>query len=200
MNRFIALLVVPFVFGCSSNLIYRPASGPEHTEMDRDQLDVYPGDVRRDIDLYSSNGVGWAGIILRTEARQGSDGYIHAVTTFEHHYFDWEEDHHLGEKQFNLSPRGEGLFRTEWVLQRTDANVGADAAESYASPGKLAIVYGMPEKVDNDTVVLKYRYLRVIGEDEFNTNRFDYGRFGQPFRYIDGTPAQNPQSAVRNPQ
>jgi hypothetical protein len=199
MNRFIALLAVPLLSACSSNLIYHPASRPERTEMDRDQLDVYPGDVRRDLDLYASNGVGWAGVIVRTEASQGSDGYIHAVTTFEHHYFDWEEDHRFGSKQFNLSPRGEGLFRTEWVLKRTDANAGADAAESYASPGKLALVYGVPESVSNGVVGLKYRFLRVIEEDQFNTNRFDYGRFGQPFHYL-GAPAGNPPSAMRNPQ
>ena len=192
MKLFIALLAVPWLCACSSNLIYRPASGPERVEMDRDQLDVYPGDVRNNPDQYANTGVGWAGVIVRTDAKQGDDGYIHAVTTFEHHYFDWEQDRRFCDIALNVSPRGECLFRTEWVLQRTDANAGTEAAESYASPGKLAIVYGVPEKVDDGTVVLKYRLLRVVDEDHFNTNRFDYGRFGQPFHYIDSSAGKSP--------
>ena len=156
--------------------------------MNKDMLDVYPGDVRHNLDLYTNAGVGWAGIILHTEAKTGADGLIHAVTTFEHHYFDWEEDRYLGDVQLNLSPRGEGLFRTDWVLRRNDPEAGSAAAESYAGPGKLAIVYGVPEKVENGTVVLRYRFLRVVDADDYSTNKFDYGRFGEPFRYLDNLP------------
>jgi hypothetical protein len=192
MNRLIALLLAaaPFLFACASNVIYRAASKPESAEMKKDMLDVYPGDIRRNLELYTNAGVGWAGIILRTEAETGADGLIHAVTTFEHHYFDWEEDCHFGGVQLNISPRGEGLFRTDWVLRRKNAEAGGAAAESFASPGKLAIVYGVPEKVENGTVVLRYRFLRVVDADDYNTNRFDYGRFGEPFRYIDNPPGQ----------
>jgi hypothetical protein len=190
MNRLIALLLasVPFLFACASNVFYRAASKPESTEMNKDMLDVYPGDVRHNLDLYTNAGVGWAGIILHTEAKTGADGLIHAVTTFEHHYFDWEEDRYLGDVQLNLSPRGEGLFRTDWVLRRNDPEAGSAAAESYAGPGKLAIVYGVPEKVENGTVVLRYRFLRVVDADDYSTNKFDYGRFGEPFRYLDNLP------------
>ena len=89
----------------------------------------------------------------------------------------------------NLSPRGEGPFRTAWVLRGEGAEADA-AAESFASPGKLAIVYGVPEKVEDGTVVLRYRFLRMVDVDGFNTNRFDYGRFGEPFRYIDNPPGK----------
>jgi hypothetical protein len=192
MNRLIAWLLaaVPFLFACASNVAYQPASQPESAEMERDLLNVYPGDIRRNLDLYADTGVGWAGIILRTEAATGPDGLIHAVTTFEHHYFDWEEDHRPGHIQLNLSPRGEGLFRTEWELRRADAEAGGAAAESYAGPGKLAIVYGVPVGVEGGTVVLRYRFLRVVEPPDFNTNKFDYGRFGEPFRYIDNPPGK----------
>ncbi len=192
MNRLIALLLAaaPFLCSCASNVVYRAGSGPERAEMKRDMLDVYPGDIRRNPELYTHAGVGWAGIITRTEAAAGPDGLIHAVTTFEHHYFDWEEDHRLGDIQLHLSPRGEGLFRTEWVLRRNDPAAGSAAAEDYASPGKLAIVYGVPEKVDNGTVVLRYRFLRVVEAADYNTNKFDYGRFGEPIRYVDHPPGQ----------
>ena len=191
MNRLIALLLAaaPFLFSCASNVFYRPGSQPENAEMKRDALDVNPGDIRRNPELDASAGVGWAGIILSTEAEAGPDGLIHAVTTFEHHYFDWQEDHRFGHIQLHLSPRGEGLFRTEWVLRRNDPAAGKEEAESYASPGKLAIVYGVPEKVENGTVVLRYRFLRVVDAEDYSTNKFDYGRFGEPFRYIGNPPA-----------
>jgi hypothetical protein len=192
MNRVTALILagLPLLFGCSTNEIYRPASQPERLENERCILDVYPGDIRRNLDLYTNVGVGWAGIIQKTDAEVAPDGLIHAVTTFEHHYFDWQEDRHLGRAQLSLSPRGEGLFRAEWVLRGTGRDADGAAAEKYASPGKLAIVYGVPERVENGTVVLKYRYLRVIGREHFNTNEFDYGRFGEPFRYIDNPPGK----------
>jgi hypothetical protein len=192
MNRLIALLLaaVPFLFACASNVMYRAASLPERVEMKQDLLDVYPADIRRNPELYTNTAVGWAGIIRHTEAVTGPDGLIHAVTTFEHHYFDWQEDRRFGRIQLNLSPRGEGLFRADWVLRRTDAAAGGAAAESFAGPGKLAIVYGVPERVENGTVVLRYRFLRVVEAEDYNTNKFDYGRLGEPFRYIDNPPAK----------
>jgi len=195
MNRLLALLLAaaPFLFACASNVVYRAGSRPESAEMKHDLLDVYPGDIRRNLELYTNAGVGWAGIITRTDAETGPDGLIHAVTTFEHHYFDWEEDRRLGNIRLNLSPRGEGLFRMEWVLRRTGPEAGREAAESFASPGKLAIVYGVPEKVENGTVVLRYRFLRVVEAEDYSTNKFDYGRFGEPFRFI-GRPTGQPKS------
>jgi len=192
MNRLFALLLAAaaYLFACASNVVYRAGSRAESAEMKQDLLDVYPGDIRRDLELYTNAGVAWAGIITRTDAETGPDGWIHAVTTFEHHYFDWEEDHRLGDLRLNLSPRGEGLFRVEWVLRRTGPEGGREAAESFASPGKLAIVYGVPERVENGTVVLRYRFLRVVEAADYSTNKFDYGRLGEPFRYIANPPGK----------
>ena len=81
-----------------------------------------------------------------------------------------------------VSPRGEGLFRAKWRMDKVGRDATAASAEKYAGPGKLALVYGVPEKVNADgTVVLKYRYLRILGADQFSTNQFDYGRFGASF-------------------
>ena len=190
MNRIIALTLtaVPLLASCVvSNVQYRPANKPESKEFAKDLLDVYPGEIRRNIDAYTNVAVAWAGIIRNTDGSDGRSNMIHAVTTIEHRYFDWEEDRHLGNAKLNISPRGEGLFQTAWDLQRRDPNVTSHEAEIYAAPGDLAIVYGVPERVEQDVVVLKYRYIRIIDPKNFSTNIFDYGRFGEPFRYIDTT-------------
>jgi len=192
MNRFMALILagLPCLLGCSSTVVYRPANKPDRLEFERDVLDVYPGDIRQNLDLYTNVGVGWAGIIKSTKAEGGADGMIHAVTTFEHRYYDWQEEAGLyGGARLSVSPRGEGLFRTEAVFRRNKPGAGLSAVERFASPGSLAIVYGVPEKVEDGTVVLKYRFLRVIPPGDYSISQFDYGRFGERIRYMDTPPA-----------
>jgi hypothetical protein len=159
---------------------YQPASKPEKIEFVRDRLDVYPEDVRKDLAAHSGHAVVWAGIIRSTFAQEEDMGdKITADTVFEQHYFDWVQNNRTGGIMLSLSPRGEGLFRARWRLDKLGRESSADGAEKYAAPGKLAIFYGVPEKVEtNGTVVLKYRYLRILGPDHFNTNEFDYGRLG----------------------
>ncbi len=141
---------------------------------------------RKDPAAHAGAAVAWAGIIRSTDAREAPEGdKIVADTVFEHHYFDWVQDHNGHDVKLSISPRGEGLFRAKWQLDKTGQAASAASAEAYAGPGKLAIVYGVPEKVDADgTVVLKYRFLRILGADHFTTNEFDYGRLGEPFRVI----------------
>jgi hypothetical protein len=67
-----------------------------------------------------------------------------------------------------ISPRGEGQFRMRWHEPQ-----GPDATENdaikYATPGKLAIVYGTPESVDEDgTIVLRYHYIRILDPAHFS--------------------------------
>ncbi|HWD18748.1 MAG TPA: hypothetical protein VHB20_05670 [Verrucomicrobiae bacterium] len=172
--------------GCSSsNLAYQPRTEPESREFQRDSLDVYPADVRNDPARFDGKAVAWAGIIRQSKAQDLDDGSIHLVTTFEHHYFDWQQNGGGHGAHFSLSPRGEGAFQTDWVLRKINPDAGATDAEQYAAPGKLAIVYGVTEGVnDNGEVKLKYRYLRVIDADKYTTGEFDYGRFGEPVVYL----------------
>ena len=168
------------------NESYQPVTKPEQIEFARDRLDVYPDDIRKDPTNYAGVAVVWAGLIRSTDAREEDQGgSILADTVFEHHYFDGvQNDNECGVTLF-VSPRGEGLFRAKWHMDKTGKDATAESAEKYAGEGKLALVYGVPEKVDADgTVVLKYRYLRILGADQFSTNQFDYGRFGAPFRAI----------------
>jgi hypothetical protein len=175
-----------FLAGCAaSNLPYRMHSEPESTEWWRDSLDVYPEDVRQDPAQYSHTAVAWAGVIRHSEADDFGDGYIRIRTTFEHHYFDWEQNDHTGGPEYDLSPHGEGLFKTEWLVKKVDPDASAEDAQKYAAPGKLVLIYGVPTGVDTNGVVqLRYRFLHLIDSDKYSTYEFDYGRFGQPVVYL----------------
>jgi hypothetical protein len=194
MNRAIVLtlLTVPFFVSCVSmtNAPYQPANKPETIEYGRDVLDAYPGDVRTNLDAYSNIGVAWAGIIQDTTVESGPGGLIYATTTLDHHYFDWQENRDCHGVQLCVSPRGEGPFRVKWEMSKNDPEASVDDAAKFAAPGKLAIVYGVPERVEDGTVVLRYRYLRVLDSSHFATNVFDYSRFGEPFTYIYSPPVK----------
>jgi hypothetical protein len=183
---FFALTVLVSCVSRAGNESYQPATKPEKIEFARDRLDVYPNDVRKDPAFHAGAAVAWAGIIRSTDAREeGEGGKIVADTVFEHHYFDWVQNNDGRGVKLFVSPRGEGLFCAKWHMDKIGKDATAESAEKYAGQGKLALVYGVPEKVDADgTVVLRYRYLRILGADCFSTNKFDYGRFGEPFRAI----------------
>ncbi len=165
---------------------YQPVTKPEQKEFANDRLDFYPDDFRKDPAAHPGVMVVWAGVIRSTDARERDNGLqIYADTVFEHHYFDWVQERGPGGLQLAVSPRGEGLFKMRWILDKKSDDSTAESAEKFASPGKLAIVYGVPERVDPDgTVVLHYKYIRIIDEDHFNTNEFDYGRLGEPFHSL----------------
>jgi hypothetical protein len=173
---------------------YQPRNRHEEIEFRNDRLDVYPDDVRKDLAHYGNLRVAWAGIIVSNsvtadDMTANPDGKFRMETVFQHHYFDWEQDDHPDGLNLLISPRGEGNFRMRWKVHRNDPDAPEQDAMKYAHPGKLAIVYGTPESVDDDgTIVLRYHYIRIISPEHFSASELDYGRLGQPFRPVDAAP------------
>ena len=63
----------------------------------------------------------WPGsaLFVSTDATEEDDGgKIRMDTVFDHHYFDWEQDDNRGGAKLLVSPRGEGVFRMHWQLDR----------------------------------------------------------------------------------
>ena len=176
-------LLTLLLASCASNAPYRPASHAERFERAKAYADIYPEQVRTHLEQYTNTVVAWAGIILDTDTDNATNGLIQASSILEHHYYDWEADRRLGQEHIYLSPKGEGRFRIVWHLRQNDPSANANTAREFAGPGQLALVYGVPKAVEDGVVVLQYRYLRVIGQG-FDTNTFDYGRFGTPVRPI----------------
>jgi hypothetical protein len=186
----LTLLAPGLLVSCAYNASYRPANHPEKMEYHNDHVDIFPEDVRNDPALYAKLRVAWAGIIVSNKTTEPDSGDKFGMdTVFDHHYCDWQVDERAGCQRVLVSPRGEGRFRMHWELDRKDANATSADARLYACPGSLAIVYGSPESVDeNGTIVLHYRYVRILGPEHFTRRDTDFGRNGEPYRPLDSAP------------
>jgi len=184
-NSALSLFALIVLVSCASHVStgpYQPVSKPEKIEFAHDRVDVYPDDIRQSFALHTNAAVAWVGVIRSTDAYEANEGdQILADTIFEHHYFNWIQDGHGHGAKLYVSPRGEGLFRAKWHMDKTTLEASVKNAEEFAGKGKLAVVYGVPAQVDtNGTVVLKYRYLRILDATHFDTNTLDYGRWAKP--------------------
>jgi hypothetical protein len=198
LNVVLTLLASGLLVSCAYNAPYRPVNHPEKMEFHNDHVDVYPEDVRDDPSLYAKLRVAWAGIIVSNNATAPESGdKIVMDTVFDHHYCNWQVDESFGSQRVLISPRGEGRFRMHWLLDRKVADATTTDAQHYACPGSLAIVYASPESVDDDgTIVMHYRYVRILGPEHFARKDLDYGREGVPYHPVDagapGTAALTP--------
>jgi hypothetical protein len=156
-------------------------------EFGNNRQDVYPEDVRKDPALYAKCRVTWAGVIVSNNAVDEESGdKISMDTVFEHHYCDWEVDESVGSKRLLISPRGEGRFRMHWEMNPRDSDTTTEDATQYAAPGSVAVIYATPESVDDDgTVVMHYRYVRVLGPAHFTRTDNDYGRRGTSYHPVE---------------
>jgi hypothetical protein len=189
-STYILALLAAGLTSCAVDAPYHPASRPEKIEFRNDRPDIYPDDVRKNLTYYSKVRVAWAGIIVSNVAtEEDMNGKIRMETLFANHYFDWTQDEHPHGVCLLISPRGEGSFRMRWHVDRKDPDANSDDAMKYAAPGKLALVYGTPESVDDDgTIVLRYHYIRILGPSHFTASEVDYGRLGETFHPYDAKP------------
>jgi len=185
--KLILPLLAAGLVSCAKDAPYHPVTKPEKIEYRNDRGDIYPEDVRKNLAYFSKVRVAWAGIIQSNNATEEDlDGKIRMETLFTHHYFDWTQDEHAHGVRLLISPRGEGVFRMRWHVSRKDPDASEADAMKYAAPGKLALVYGTPESIDDDgTIVLGYHYIRILGPGHFSATELDYGRLGESFHPYD---------------
>lgn len=169
-RRLIALaLPLLLLCSCPSSRFYAPSTEEERDALASSRRDVFPDDVRHDLDGHRSTRVAWAGII--ESARWDDDDESTAEFLIEHHYWDWIEDHSVQPEVAFLSPRGEGLFF--FRKQAEEANVNA----ALPPTGTMAIVYGHPEAVRPDgVIVLQEVSVSFAPREWYGTDIWDYGR------------------------
>jgi hypothetical protein len=174
------MVLMILLHGCVPHTrAYRPVSTLEQQAFDRADRNVFPEDVRHAMARYSGTMLAWAGVIVSSEFVEERD-QVEIKFLLEHHYYSWIEDFSVQRERVFLSPRGEGRFRTKWIVRKD-----AEAMRSAARPGTLLIVYGTPEQIaDDGSISLRAAYIRGIDAQWYRTDVMDYGRPGEPVRLL----------------
>jgi hypothetical protein len=176
MLRNLLTIVVVLTIGCGvtySSRRYRPENDDEARLFAKAHRDVFPDDIRQDIEKHRPTLVLWSGIIKQAEI--GEQRNVLRVL-IEHHYWDWIEDYGPQKAIAFLSPRGEGRFECRIPVQASKLNEGIPRL------GDMAIVYGTPARSTNDGVlVMDCVTLRSFKKDFYSTEIVEYGRnFSNP--------------------
>ena len=136
--------------------------------------------IRNDILRYREVPIVWPGLIKDSKIVQ-HDENIEIIFLLEHHYYDWIEDFGAQREKMFLSPRGEGLFAASWFMNK---DVNLPEIKKATAIGNLAIVYGMPERVEDNVIFIKSSYVRSIDAQRYGMDIFDYGRRGEPMKFL----------------
>jgi hypothetical protein len=170
-------LIISLLFlliGCALHTrSYRPGSSWEKMIFDRADRNIFPDDVRNKFSVYHDTLLVWPGIVQNSAMVEREDN-IEIQFVLEHHYYDWMEDFTFHRKKICLSPEGEGLFKISWSVTK-DSDI--KEMENATSAGNLVIVYGTPERINEDgSITLRTAYLREIDKKWYSTDVLNYGR------------------------
>jgi hypothetical protein len=144
--------------------LYQPASEEEKQIYLNINKNIWPDDVRQDIEKYKNMLVGWVGIIEKvTVDYSNNDHYILGIH-IKHYYYDWIEDFGVGYKPIKLSSEGEGYIFCNYYMKRDwDPEVIRILADDILDD--CAILYCSPLEIIEDGIVnVTVKYLRTIKE------------------------------------
>lgn len=172
------LLTVPLT-GCPApgSKVYKGFSPVEQGHLSNARRDVFPNDVRENLERYRMTKVAWPGFI-RDARWMEKDGGFQTTFVLEHHYYDWIVDYSIQKEKLFISPRGEGNFSTVCPAQKEQEE------QTLTATGNLLIVYGTPEKDEDGMPYLTCDYARFIKKEWIRTDVMDYGRPNEPVRFI----------------
>ena len=173
----IVLFASMVLIGCPHSQLYRGLSEGEQEHFSKANREIYPNDVRSNFQQNSSIKVAWPGFI--TEAKWDEKEGAYATTfVLEHHYYDWILDYSIQKEKLFLSSRGEGAFATICPSKPEQKS------QTSSATGNLLIVYGTPERLEEGVVFLTCDYARFIKRDWVRTDVFEYGRPGEPMKFL----------------
>ena len=172
------LFLVASITGCT--VYYKPASDWEREAMNKASFDIYPNDVRNDIETHTKSKVAWAGIIKSYIINEAVSP-IKVDYILEHHYFTWAMDGTT--RKFWLSPRGEGDFTATWQFQE---GMTAENIKENVKVNDLMITYGVPNSVSESNIINlgDAYYMRLFPKESYRTDVIEYGRPGEPTKSL----------------
>ncbi len=171
-----ALSLAAFLAGCCAAPAppqpkpYQPRTEGESRLLAESRRDIFPDDVRADLQAHAAETLAWTGILRAVEI-EGTTVRL----SMEHHYWDWIEDR--GDGLAALSPRGEGTY--ECRLELLSLKDAEDYRTRTPPTGRMVITYAVPTGVTAKGVVqLRCRRLIPFREGRYSTDLLDYGREG----------------------
>jgi hypothetical protein len=174
MNKLLVITLVFFITGCTH--YYKPVSAWEEEAMSKASFDIFPNDVKGNIDAHKNSKVAWAGIVKSYEIDE-STSPKQIIYKLEHHYFSWAIDGTT--RQFWLSPRGEGIFTARWPFQEgwTEYTV-----QENIKINDLIVTYGIPKSITTENYIDlgEAYYMRLFPSQSYRTDVINYGRPGEP--------------------
>lgn len=176
MKRNIAIIFcmifVVMVYGQSRK--YVPSNENEKLLYETIDKTIWPNDVKKSIEEYSTKEIGWVGIIEDYTFDDSNEEYNTYTLYIKHHYYDWIEDF-ANETPILLSGDGEGYFVCFYYTRKdTDNN---ELQKNLI--GQCVICYGQPYMLtEKGTIVIATDYTRIILKEYVNPNWIKYGREG----------------------
>ena len=176
ITRFaLAAAVLLLGTGCPpgpSSRAYNGESEVERKLLHDARRDVYPDDVREDLESYRKATLAWPGIVVSSKPDPKIPSM--AMIVIEHHYWDWIEDHSIQKAKAFLSPRGEGQFVCHAELATLPKVALARA---------MAIAYARPVGI-KDGQLHAACLVQFHAPDWYATDVFDYGRNGEGLKIL----------------
>jgi hypothetical protein len=178
MKKITVLTLIFLISGCT--VYYKPVSPWEEAAMNEASFDIFPNDVKNNIDAHKQSKIAWAGIVKSYEIDKSTSPY-QVIYMLEHHYFSWAIDGTT--RKFWLSPRGEGVFIARWPFQEGWIE---DTVRENIKINDLMVTYGIPKSItkENHIDLGEAYYMRLFPSQSYRTDVIDYGRPGEPSKSI----------------
>jgi hypothetical protein len=158
---------------------YQPASELEDEFYKKIDKNIWPDDVRNDINLYRNSRIAWVGVVDSFTTDFSNPEHKVIILYVKHHYYNWIEHTGSNKKLINLSPGGEGYFVCYYMLGNEIDPINF----VMEFVGEVIISYGSPIGiVDNDFIEMSTDYLRIVDKEDVNLDFLDYGRGGYGFQ------------------
>ena len=107
MRTILIASILMIAAGCAHTAGYEGDSAAERKLRAESRRDVYPDDVRSDLDRYRKATLAWPGIVKNLQPDTADP--LMATMVIEHHYWDWMEDHSI-----NLRLHRDTGAKTPW--------------------------------------------------------------------------------------
>lgn len=158
---------------CLSSRLYQPMNDTENVYYININKNIWPDDVRSNIENYAEEFVGWAGIVQQYRIENNAVRF-----TMTHHYYDWIEDFGYAKGPILLSPDGEGDIIGYYILRQ---DITEDQLNEFTKDllGDCIILYGFPNEImENGEILMDTKYARRISKKNVDPEWRSYGRQG----------------------